>query len=635
VSSNHATGPGKPRLPVWPALLLIVIGGLPLYGDRFLVRMSEFGYRLAYQLYATLLICSAGFLAVWLVESARRRPKPEPSPHKQTRRFALPKSERLNRLRARIPAIDWRGGWLAVPLTLGLTGLAGAALFKAWPILYANSTAPFDQMAAGLLVVAAFPILVLERHLAGKPPRLFPEAQALSRLSRLPLAVLLLLALAAGTRWLGLDWWQTIERAVDILLGLVAAELFLRNVVYLFLPLPPLEVRTGQADSFVAGLIRLQRPSLGAIGETVRRQFGLDLTRSWALLFIRRASFPVLLGMIVFCWLLTGVTALPLDQRAAYQAFGRPAGVFRPGLHIHLPWPFGLLKPVDYGVVHEIPIIFAAEDGTIDTSESDAPLADADIEGSPPWSSNRLWDASHPAEASYLVANLSNGRQSFEIVNIDLRVVYRIGLSDLAAQQTVYNIASADAMIRSAAGQMLARHFARRTIDDVLGQNRDAFVRGFQAELQSRLTDLSSGVEIMAVVVEAIHPPADAAPSYQGVQASAIRSQARVSLAKAAAIRAVKEAEQTATTARDEALSAAAERVEEARTELTLFQGDRQAHIAGGQSFLFERRLDRLDKSLAETPLVIVDHRISPAEAPTLDLRTPSSALTDAGQPND
>ncbi len=109
--------------------------------------------------------------------------------------------------------------------------------------------------------------------------------------------------------------------------------------------------------------------------------------------------------------------------------------------------------------------------------------------------------------------------------------------------------------------------------------------------------------------------------SYQGVQASAIQSVVQVSAARAGAIRTIKEAQRTSLAARNEALAAAAERIDEATSDFTLFDGDRKAYLAGGAAFLFERRLARLDKSLANAPLIIVDHRIPQTEAPTLDLR--------------
>ncbi len=64
------------------------------------------------------------------------------------------------------------------------------------------------------------------------------------------------------------------------------------------------------------------------------------------------------------------------------------------------------------------------------------------IEGPQPASADRLWEASRPTEASYLVASNQNGRENFEVINVDLRIAYRIGLTDQAALSAAYSLES-------------------------------------------------------------------------------------------------------------------------------------------------------------------------------------------------
>jgi regulator of protease activity HflC (stomatin/prohibitin superfamily) len=346
------------------------------------------------------------------------------------------------------------------------------------------------------------------------------------------------------------------------------------------------------------------------------------LSRSWALGFVRRAALPIVGGLLVFSWLLTGLTALPMDERAVYEAFGVPVSVLGPGLHLHLPWPFGVLRNVELGVVREIPIVFPSAGGeTLAEIAASESAQTGSAEAAPPPSADRLWDASHPAEASYLIASQAGGQQSFEIVNIDLRIVYRTGLSDDAAFAAAYRVADPEMLIRAASGRMLVRHFSRYTLADVLGENRDRFVAAFKSELQSRLDDLHTGVEIIAVVVEAIHPPPAAATAYQNVQAAEINSRARVSLARGDAVRTLASAQQTALETQNAAVASAAEQIDKANADGLLFSGDREAHSRGGEAFLFERWLDRLSKSLTVVPLIVVDHRLGGQNTPTIDLR--------------
>ena len=400
------------------------------------------------------------------------------------------------------------------------------------------------------------------------------------------------------------------------------------------MPLPPLEMRRGRAESFVAGLLRLQKPSMSAMSASISKQFGIDLSRSWAIRFIRSAALPSLGGLIVAGWLMTGVTALDLSQRAVYEAFGRPQAVFHSGLHIHLPWPFGRLKPVEYGVVREIPIVFPAETGTpVEQISSTSPST---IEGPPPDSADRLWDASHPSEASYLVASNRNGRETFEVVNIDIQILYRIGLSDQAAYNAVYSTDNAESLIRAASGRMLARYFARYTIPDVLGQNREQFIRGFQQELQSRLNVLASGIDVLGVVIEAIHPPPDAAGAYQEVQAAGIRSEILVAATRGEAVTLAGAAQSAAITMRNDATASGTEMVDQAKIDTALFAGDVEAYHKDGAVFLFERRLSDIGKAIRpDTPATIIDSNITPAQMPMLDLRSAGASQVPPPLPDD
>jgi regulator of protease activity HflC (stomatin/prohibitin superfamily) len=580
------------------------------------------------------LVAIAGFASAAFLVEARRRGPPTPKVLEPPADASLPAGYRLwHALRARALAvatsIDWKGDWLALLVTPAACVVAALTLRGAWNAAGAAALGPAPRVwVAGVLLAGAFPVLVLERHFAGMSPQILPEAAMLARLCRVPLLAVLGLAAAAALHSLGLEWpVLMIERSLIVITALVALELTLRSAVYLFIPLPPLALRRSQSDSSIAGLIQLRPPDLSLWSETIHRELGIDLARSWALQFVRRAAVPMLLALALCAWLVTGVTALGLGERAVYEVLGRPVAVLHEGLHLHLPWPLGILRRVEFGRVREIPMLFTATAEGLhpEPARTEELPAAADMESEPPSSADRLWDASHPSEASYLVASAANGQQNFQVVNIDLRVLYRIGLSDEAAREALYNIESPESMISTAAGQMLARYFARYTIMDVLGQNREAFVRGFQQELQSRLSALATGIEIMGVVVEAIHPPADAASAYQGVQAAAIRSVAQIANAKADAARTLGLAQMDATGERNEAAAAAAERVDQATTEGVLFDSDRQAYQAGGAAFLLERRIARLTKALTGTSLIIIDHRIG---NPLLDLRASEPGAT-------
>ena len=576
-------------------------------------------------------MAAAGFLSTVVTGLARQRGRFRRVPVARRFNRPLPRvldvtRDRLYRAADSVAGVDWLGDWLAVAVAVLLAGLALFAGYKSWHLGGVMPPVARDQAIVGAMIVLAFPLLVLERRFAALRPALVPEAKSLTYIVRLLIFALMGLGLAYALRWFALPFALTIERVVLIFTLLVALELALRGASFIFLPLPPLAERR-HGNSLLASLLRLQKPSLSAIQATVSGQFGIDLGRSWALGFIRRALLPIAAGLAVSGWLMTGVSTLTLNQRAIYEAFGNPQGVFHPGLHVYLPWPFGRLKPIEYGVVHQIPIAFLDEEIYGKAMAEKALVEKSTIEGPQPAAADRLWEASRPTEASYLVASNQNGRENFEVINVDLRIAYRIGLTDDAALGAAYSLESPDDLIRAAAGRMLARYFARYTLSAILGQDREAFVRNFQKELQARLNTLSTSIDVMSVVIETIHPPAGAAEAYQQVQAASIEAVTKVANARGDAVRDLRQAEADATEARDGATAMAAETVADAKVGTALFAGDAQAYRAGGQAFLFEKRLGILGAAItAETPVTILDARIPANQLQMLQMRPPASA---------
>jgi regulator of protease activity HflC (stomatin/prohibitin superfamily) len=588
---------------------------------------------------SSLLLAAAGFLSAALViegrhavqqQSVAQDPsrQPDPAPLSGRWRAARRWAARAGSLR---PAADWLAGWPQVLIALALALLA---LIVTMAALRQGTRPPLDaglqQLLGGILILGAFPLLVIERVYANTAPEALPDAPQLERLLRLPLTAFLLFGVTSVLRSLGLEWPLLIERVMAIVISLAALEMLLRAASMLFVPFAPIEARRSVADSSLAGLLRLTPPTLASVAQGVRRQFGIDLSRSWAIAFVRQAAFPIAACMVVVAWAITGLTAFGLNERAVYERLGEPVSVLGPGLHVHLPWPLGIMRRVELGTVHEIPVVFTPADQqqAARGAATDQGLPDAGAEDQPPPSADRLWDSAHPSEAGYLIASETQGKQSFQIVNIDLRIVYRIGVSDEAARAAAYALAEPEALIRAQAGELLVRYFARYTLLDVLGQSRESFTSDFRNALQGGLDNLSTGIEVIAVIVEAIHPPPGAANAYHYVQAAEILSRSEISLRRADAARRSKSAQQTAMEDRNQALASASELVNQARASSVLFQGDRQAYQQDGRAFLLERWLDRLGSSLAKSSFIAVDHRLRGAAAPTIDLRGYAGGVT-------
>ena len=499
---------------------------------------------------------------------------------------------------------------------LWLAGVGGAAWWSVqhtWSLaLPGYALGAWGSIAAGLAIALAFALLVFERYLAQQLPAQWPEAHVLAPLVRVPILTFLLSAVCLLFSSDDALWPARLAVLTGLLPAAVAIELILRAVAALFSPRrDKLEPRMiGQ--SFVAGMLRWPPQPLLALQHELHNRFGIDLRQIWAFTYMRKAFFPVLAVVVAVGWVLSGVNEIPLQGRGIYERFGKPVEVLGPGLHAGLPWPLGRVLTVENGVVHEL--------ATSTESTIDPLLTPAD--GLPPLTANRLWDATHVNDKSQVIASDSGDRQGFQIVNMDVRFVYRIGLSDRAAIAATYHSNDVPTLIRSTASRILVHDFASRTLDGVLGEQRSALADDIGRAVQADLDTLDSGVEILATVVEAIHPPAGAANAYHGVQAAQISAQALIARERGAASEQTNVAQLQASVALDQAHALAREVNATAQTADLRFGAEQKAYASAGHAFLLEQYLSQLSLGLNNARLLILDHRLGGSSAPTLDLRS-------------
>jgi regulator of protease activity HflC (stomatin/prohibitin superfamily) len=503
-----------------------------------------------------------------------------------------------------------RRSWPQSALAIGGGFLVGTIVLSAWR---APTIPPEGMLLAigGSMLILAFPVLVLERSCAAISEAALAEAAGLTALLRAVLLVQIALGLALMLQSGGFTIAALLVPACAVLVLLVAAEFVLRGVAATFLPS---SLARPAASSMVAACIGLHPLRLASVNQAVARQWGIDLSRSWALGFAGRALLPIGLLLALLAWGLTGLVALPLDQRAVYEQFGRPVAVLQPGLHLIMPWPLGASRRVERGVLHELTLAASASGGEFVTARPGA-------EDLPPQAADRLWDRPHPGETTYLIASPAASGQGFQRVDVDLRLITRIGLSDAAALQAAYGVADPDALVRATAGRLLAKYFASRTLAGVLGEDRRTFTDAVRVALQQDLSNLAAGVEIVAVVVEAIHPPPATADAWHNVESAEIRARVAIADENGAAAKTISAARITAELAASGATAIAAEIAAKAAVDHTLFTADRTASAAEPEAFRLERWLARLRTALPRAQVLVLDHRLAGTEAPTLDLR--------------
>ncbi len=502
----------------------------------------------------------------------------------------------------------------------------GLLTWLMWPSLAAPAPimgAP--NLVAALIIGLAFPSLIAERMMAAFPAAQMPEAPGVRRVLLLTTLALAIGGVAEIGRDLGFAWVAWVFRALLVVILLIAVEQALRALARLFLPTPTIETAKASTDSIMAALLT---GGARAPGVVIRTHLGLDFSRSWALSYLSKAAIPAVVATLLLCWILSGVKLLDSDQRGIYERLGAPIAVLGPGFHIIMPWPLGRLRPVEYGSTHIVAVGVAQG---LSAFEQDNKNLKIKAEDTPSASMNRLWDTAHATEAQYLVASQTEGQQGFQTVNTEVLVIYRTGLTDAAAMQSVYGSADPAGVIEQEANRLLTRYFSSHTLDQVLGGQRESLQEALRAQLAQAVEADHAGLDIVAVLIGEVHPPAGAAAAYHRVQAAEINADASVAQATAHATRTAGQAQQEAHQAVTAAEAASVEKVQGASGDAYQFNADRDAYRASPQAFLLERRSRNLTQSLPGVRLMILDHKLSKDQAPVIDLRSGGVAPAGSG----
>jgi regulator of protease activity HflC (stomatin/prohibitin superfamily) len=553
---------------------------------------------LAAMVLCALLLTVTGLSAALLMTYARYRPA-----------VSAPKSS-WGKLSARLnPGFSARIGQ-AVLLPLGAV-LSTAAAWWFWPISTGTAAPADGNVVVAFVFALAFVSLVAERSMHSFPEPQLPEAPALRRLLLLTTLLLLAAACIELGRGAALSWirWPTL--LIIVLPVLVLLELSVRALARLFLPSPAPAAARAATTSILATIVT---GGPRAPGVLLRTHLGLDFARSWALSYLSAAILPAIGATALLCWGLSGLKLIDLGERGVYERFGAPVAVLGPGLHVLLPWPLGRLRPVEYGAIHAVAI----------GVDQDKQAMEADTVGAealPPASLNRLWESTHAGQAEYLVASASTGLQGFQAVSTEISVLYRVGLTDQSAMQSVYSVAEPELLVRNAASRLVLRYFNSRTLESVLGAKRENIADALREALVADLNAHRAGIDVVSVLIEEIHPPAGAAAAYHAVQAAQINASASISNETGRAKRTAGIAQQESHQLTTASAALAEETLHAANTAAYQFNADRHAYAESGRAFLLERSNRDIIAALIQTPLTIVDHRLSAAQAPIIDLR--------------
>jgi regulator of protease activity HflC (stomatin/prohibitin superfamily) len=406
-------------------------------------------------------------------------------------------------------------------------GLAGGKVLDF--VSAANFAMP---ITVGLFV--AFTGFIFARYVAGmaKQP-VWSSLKAGAAMSIGASLAGLLLAIAQFIDYYGpndpIRWLHAIYA---VLMFLVAAEFVLNFLMGIYRPRKPGEVPPPAFNSRLLGFAAAPDRIAESIGGAISYQFGFDVTGSWFYQLLSR-SLVWLVGVgVLVMWAMTALTVVKPNEQAVRVRFGKlvSQAPLQPGSYLKLPWPFESIET------------FAATTARrLDLGSETPQLKGRSILWTNEHVSKEVKFAVQPSSASGAVSGVGGGADSasgssgerlrdIALVSAEIPLIYVV--DDVVKFETFATSDTREEILRSVGQREVFRHLATQSVDQVLGANRGEISRELRARVQKTLDDLNSGVRVLFVGIEGVHPPKDAAASFESIVQSGQRRDASIRTAE-------------------------------------------------------------------------------------------------------
>jgi len=202
---------------------------------------------------------------------------------------------------------------------------------------------------------------------------------------------------------------------------------------------------------------------------------------------------PAVLIIVLILWIISGVYFVAPDEIGVVKRFGEAVRTTTPGPHYHMPTPIETVLKPKVTQVRRLEIGFRT-------------IGDRQV------GRNRAV----PSESLMLT-------KAENIVNLTFIVQYKIK----DAAKYLFNVSNIPKTVKDAAEAAMRETIGKSNIDDVLTAGKYKVQQDTKANLQDILDDYNTGIQIVAVQLQDVHPPDQVMAAFKDV-ASAKEDKAKL-----------------------------------------------------------------------------------------------------------
>jgi len=195
--------------------------------------------------------------------------------------------------------------------------------------------------------------------------------------------------------------------------------------------------------------------------------------------------------IIIFIWVLSGIYIVHPNEEGIVRRWGKYRVSTYPGMHYHIPWPVERVNKIAVAKIEKMEVGYR-------TIRKGPPAVYEPIE----------------QEALMLTGDMN-------IVDLWFIVQYRIK----DAKNYLFNIKDPKQMIKDAAEASMRQVIGDRGVDEALTIGKEEIQDSTAKKLQEILDLYESGIHIVTVKLQDVHPPGEVKEAFEGVASARERKE--------------------------------------------------------------------------------------------------------------
>jgi len=490
--------------------------------------------------------------------------------------------------------IDWDNITIENWMSLLIGGIIlFAAIAVIYKILYASPQLITSPFAYGLfflffagcsLVVSIFEIKMGKKY--GSPALIADGLHSKSDMIGSLIAGFTMISLQLGIDRLGIN----IDKIGAVIIIVFILSFSLETFVNFW---AALHGKTGWRDRIATGLItaavdkRTWVLIFGRISHSLNwDHLSIELRNRIRRLCISLLALGVFMVIFFNC-----LTIIGPSQQGIRERLGRlvnPGNPLEPGLHLKLPWPWEKITKVDTLTIRSMNI------GNISNPSAVA----------------LLWTKTHGTEESFLSAE---NYLFYPYIKLHYRIkdIFDYTYNFASYMKNDQTFSYAEDLLDNASHRLLTEIFSTKIFTDIVTVYRGPMEDRIKKEVQAKLDELKSGLEIINVNTKDIHPPISVAASYEEVIAAMQEKEQKINQATGYSNSAIPEARGWAVKTKKQAESYVLDKKENARGEAGRFLSRMEAIKAYPAITMPMLYREAIKENLANKPIILIEPGLS------------------------